>query len=98
MAGIYGAQIFRADDRPRYRRAFAIGIAVLAAGLAVAIARYIDDLYRRRKAKAQGKALNGGEVESDANVRPGIEGVPVLALGSVPIENIEGHSRLKAIN
>ena len=49
IAGIYGAQIFRQDDRPRYRRAFSVACAVLAFGLALAIFRYVDDRLRRRK-------------------------------------------------
>lgn len=52
IAGIYGAQIFRQDDRPRYRRGFAIACAVLAFGFVVAIGRYVDDKIRKRK-KAQ---------------------------------------------
>ena len=52
IAGIYGAQIFRADDRPRYRRAFSIACAILAFGLVVAIIRYVDDkIKKRRKAR-----------------------------------------------
>ena len=53
IAGIYGAQIFRQDDRPRYRRGFAINIAVLAVGLAMAILRFVDDLKRRRRTAKQ---------------------------------------------
>ena len=49
IAGIYGAQIFRSDDRPRYRRAFSVACAVLAFGLALAIVRYVDDIIRRRR-------------------------------------------------
>lgn len=49
IAGIYGAQIFRSDDRPRYRRAFSVNCAVLAFGLVLAIGRYIDDVIRRRR-------------------------------------------------
>jgi hypothetical protein len=51
IAGIYGAQIFRQDDRPRYRRAFSVNCAVLAFGLILAIFRYIDDLRTRRRTK-----------------------------------------------
>lgn len=49
IAGIYGAQIFRQDDRPRYRRAFSVNCAVLAFGLSLAIIRYIDDIRVRRR-------------------------------------------------
>lgn len=50
IAGIYGAQIFRADDKPLYRRGFSIGIAVLAVGLFLSIVRYLDGWYRNRRA------------------------------------------------
>lgn len=49
IAGIYGAQIFRQDDRPRYRRAFSVNCAVLAFGLSLAIVRFIDDIRSRRR-------------------------------------------------
>ncbi|KAG8623532.1 hypothetical protein KVT40_008508 [Elsinoe batatas] len=49
IAGIYGAQIFRSDDRPRYRRAFSVNCAILAFGLSCAIFRYVDDIFRRKK-------------------------------------------------
>ncbi|OQU95372.1 hypothetical protein CLAIMM_01591 [Cladophialophora immunda] len=51
IAGIYGAQIFRQDDRPRYRRAFSVNCAVLAFGLILAIGRHIDDVIRRRRTR-----------------------------------------------
>lgn len=53
IAGIYGAQIFRADDKPFYKRGFTIAIAVLAVGLILAIVRAADDFLRRRKNKGQ---------------------------------------------
>lgn len=53
IAGIYGAQIFRRDDRPRYRRAFAVACAVLAFGLVVAVGRYVSDKVRGRKKARQ---------------------------------------------
>jgi hypothetical protein len=49
IAGIYGAQIFREDDKPRYRRAFAIACAILAFGLIVAAFRYVTDKLRQRR-------------------------------------------------
>jgi len=49
IAGIYGAQIFREDDEPLYRRAFSIACAVLALGIALAIFRFLDDFRRRRR-------------------------------------------------
>jgi len=52
IAGIYGAQIFREDDRPRYRRAFSVACAVLAFGIALAIFRFLDD-FRRRSREAR---------------------------------------------
>ncbi|GJN72225.1 hypothetical protein PLIIFM63780_005442 [Purpureocillium lilacinum] len=51
IAGIYGAQIFRADDKPLYRRGFSVAIAVLSVGLVLAVVRWVDDLRRRRKSK-----------------------------------------------
>jgi hypothetical protein len=53
IAGIYGAQIFRRDDRPRYRRAFAVACAVLAFGLVIAVGRYVSDNVRGRKKARQ---------------------------------------------
>lgn len=51
IAGIYGAQIFRSDDAPRYRRGFSINIGVLTLGLVLAAVRFVDDRwYRRRNA------------------------------------------------
>ena len=49
IAGIYGAQIFREDDNPLYRRAFSVACAVLAFGIVLATFRYLDDLRRRRR-------------------------------------------------
>jgi len=49
IAGIYGAQIFRADDKPLYRRGFSVAIAVLAVALTLAIFRWTDDFLRRRR-------------------------------------------------
>lgn len=62
MAGIYGAQIFRSDDKPRYRRAFVIGIGVLTLGTILAIARKVDEVLRRRRGPS--------EVQSDDDNQP----------------------------
>lgn len=53
VAGIYGAQIFREDDKPRYRRGFSVNIAVLTVGLLLAVVRYVDDMLRRRRNSGQ---------------------------------------------
>ncbi len=53
IAGIYGAQIFRQDDRPRYRRGFSINIAVLTLAVVLAAIRYADDVVRRRRSARQ---------------------------------------------
>ncbi|KAF3925742.1 hypothetical protein ABW20_dc0100175 [Dactylellina cionopaga] len=63
IAGIYGAQIFRQDDRPKYRRGFATGAAILAVAILLAVGRYIDDLIRRRKTANQ--EFSGGSDDGD---------------------------------
>ncbi|KAK3335119.1 major facilitator superfamily domain-containing protein [Cercophora scortea] len=68
-AGIYGAQIFRADDKPLYTRGFTINIAILSLGLVLAVAKAGDD-YRRKKKAAQ--ASTGIAV---------VEAAPVLKSG-----------------
>lgn len=63
IAGIYGAQIFRQDDRPRYRRAFSMACAILAFGLGLAIVRFINDIWiRHRNAR---KAANTSSSAND---------------------------------
>ena len=64
IAGIYGAQIFRRDDRPLYRRGFSVAIAVLSVGFVLAVARWIDDKLRRRR-KNQAVANEHGSNETD---------------------------------
>ena len=51
IGAIYGAQIFQADDKPRYRRAFATNIGLLAAALCLAAGRYIWEKVRIKKNK-----------------------------------------------
>jgi len=53
IAGIYGAQIFRSDDKPLYRRGFSVACAVLAVGLAIAVFRFVDDVIHRRRKRNQ---------------------------------------------
>ncbi|KAF5004141.1 hypothetical protein FDECE_9355 [Fusarium decemcellulare] len=69
IAGIYGAQIFREDDKPRYRRGFSVNIGVLTLGLALAVLRFFDDKIWRRSKVAQIEAdlarENGDESNSD---------------------------------
>lgn len=63
-AGIYGAQLFRSDDSPLYRRAFSINIAILAFGLVLAVVRYVDDVRRRRGGQPLG-AIERAEWEQE---------------------------------
>lgn len=84
IAGIYGAQIFRADDRPRYRRGFSIGIAVLALGVSLAVLRFLDDVIRRkgkgneieetRSENEEGSEMNEQEKRIGADRR--VDGIP----------------------
>ena len=53
IAGIYGAQIFRKDDSPLYRRGFSVAIAVLCFGLVLVFVRWLDDVRHRRKNRNQ---------------------------------------------
>jgi hypothetical protein len=40
LAAVYGAQVFRADDKPLYRRAFNTNFALLTSVLSVAAGQY----------------------------------------------------------
>lgn len=62
-AGIYGAQIFRADDKPKYRRGFSINIGVLSLALTLATVRFIDDRLRARRARGRQNSV----AESDSS-------------------------------
>ncbi|KZM26831.1 transmembrane transport [Ascochyta rabiei] len=87
IAGIYGAQIFREDDKPRYRRAFAVACAILAVGLLVAVGRYIEDkIHRRRKARQidDGSSSDGDVptfLPSDDQPAPVVDGRSSLTTG-----------------
>ena len=78
MAGIYGAQIFREDDEPRYRRAFSVDIAIIAFGLSLVVVRYLDDVRNRVRAKtnAQIKAALAEETEKHEYATPPSEDLP----------------------
>ncbi|KAL4930318.1 major facilitator superfamily domain-containing protein [Aspergillus undulatus] len=64
IAGIYGAQIFRSDDKPLYRRGFSVACSVLAVGLALAIARFVDTILQRKR-KVQAVERESEERSSD---------------------------------
>ena len=56
IAAIYGAQLFQADDKPRYRRAFGLNSGLLAIALVLAAVRYGYEQYTRRKGARRGQA------------------------------------------
>lgn len=70
-AGIYGAQIFRSDDKPKYRRGFSIAIAILAFGLFLAILRYLDSLRQKRKAKKAAEVLDSPALDNTTTASSG---------------------------
>lgn len=78
IAGIYGAQIFRRDDRPRYRRGFAVACAVLAVGLMIAIGRYIEDKLRRRRKAQQIDETSSTEGETPAFLPSDDQPAPIV--------------------
>ena len=51
IAGIYGAQIFRSEDKPLYIRGFSINLGIISMAIVLAIVRLIDDHIRRRRNK-----------------------------------------------
>jgi len=70
IAGIYGAQIFRQDDRPRYRRGFSINIGVLTFGLALATVRFVDDWRRRKSSKVLEEQSDDDVVQASREISP----------------------------
>ena len=53
IAGIYGAQIFRSEDKPLYLTGFATGIGIITTAITLASIRLVDDIIKRRRAKNQ---------------------------------------------
>lgn len=76
IAGIYGAQIFRSDDKPLYRRGFGINIAVLSVGLALAVFRFVDSwLLKRRAARTVVvQEDSASDQNSQQDVKHGVQG------------------------
>jgi hypothetical protein len=66
IAGIYGAQIFRANDKPLYKNGFSIAISVLATGLSLAICRKIDEFFRRKRLRPAGLQAETTSSEHDS--------------------------------
>jgi len=88
IAGIYGAQIFRMDDRPLYRRGFSVAIAVLAVGLTLAIVRWVDDFLRRRRKIGQLDTSTSEQTSNhDTDINPSrpsdVQPQPVLIDGDL---------------
>lgn len=73
IAGIYGAQIFRQDDRPLYQRGFAVNISILVAGLLLAVVRYVDDRLRRRKQAQVVQPVLESDADSNDNGKDQVE-------------------------
>ncbi|KAL4922001.1 major facilitator superfamily domain-containing protein [Aspergillus aurantiobrunneus] len=72
IAGIYGAQIFRSDDRPLYSRGFSVALSVLSVGLALAIVRFVDTLLqRRRKGETVESESDSGQGSRDESGKTG---------------------------
>ncbi|PKS05148.1 hypothetical protein jhhlp_008515 [Lomentospora prolificans] len=53
IAAIYGAQIFQADDKPLYRRAFSLNIGLLALAMLLAAARYGHEQWQRYRKRTE---------------------------------------------
>ena len=77
IAGIYGAQIFRRDDRPKYRRGFSIACAILAFGTALAIFRFLDD-FRRRRRNARRRSVSDSPSEEQYSGSQGWDNVSTI--------------------
>lgn len=73
IAGIYGAQIFREDDKPLYRRGFGIAIGVLCLGLALSVFRWAYGLSVRRKTGMEVGELRAEELSDGPSDEHSIE-------------------------
>lgn len=73
IAGIYGAQIFRSEDKPLYLRGFSINLAILSTAIVLAIVRTVDDLIRgkrRRKNELDGSSSDNAQtIEVDDELK-----------------------------
>jgi hypothetical protein len=58
MAGIYAAQLFRSDDKPRYHRALTIDVVILAVSLITAVSLALYYRYKNKK-DAQNEEARG---------------------------------------
>ena len=87
IAGIYGAQIFRADDKPKYRRGFSIGIAVLATGIGLSIIRYLDTIIRRKRTAGR---LQTAEATSSEENNIGNEKIVPASDDGITTVNVTG--------
>lgn len=63
VAGIYGAQIFRSDDAPLYRRGFGVNIGVLTLGVGLAVVRFADDRWFGKRVRKEPELVEDGEQE-----------------------------------
>ncbi|EGP88996.1 putative major facilitator superfamily transporter [Zymoseptoria tritici IPO323] len=79
IAGIYGAQLYREDDSPRYRRAFLVAMAVLIFGCALSIVRKIDEIRLRRKHRDDSLVKEASQSEIDAYDNLQVQPLPVAA-------------------
>jgi hypothetical protein len=89
-AGIAGAQIFREDDKPLYRRGFTINIAILAFGLSLAVIRTVDDYLRKRR---HAQRLAFGADESS----PGTPATPIEPAEDQPAPLTLANDRLATL-
>ncbi|KAK4187935.1 putative transporter [Podospora australis] len=78
IAGIYGAQIFRSDDSPRYRRGFVTACCILAVAILLAIVRFVDDRIRRKKGTLEHGLQSASDTEdSSSGAEKGVIGKTV---------------------